>query len=940
MRLQAVDFDRYQARGTSDEGASKDSWRDVLRDDLERIKAAAAVLHEAKVRGRDGLTTPGLETAYYTLRARLGAAATEMIRDLPPGWYEALTQFIRHDLDVLKAAETKGKLSRGNAGQPSSADRRQPTSADPHGRQASNPARLEWLIPDLPRIHRMRPEARLRLAEWIPELVADADWSDVRGLALAISAAVLPEGPGDAVYRSLHTACPETSSRADLEFLLRAAEVLRLEAEPSAGRRALTRGVLAFLESDSPGPVLAATLRHWLAPTPDGWTAGDLDPLIEIVKARAGFGRLPEALDRLGPIVALLTDREAERDSLLSQLAAIVEPRWAQPAPDEAARAQRLAALKAFAELVSEAGKTHWSRETPNDLWAGLPRDVTRPAGWLPSSFDPVARAWLLGQEAPAARRAYLVDVIVLTLERQAACPDPVALDRLVGWLGQRKAEPGVYRAVARLRVARLAEEFADDPIRLARELDTITSVGPARAVRSDLTRLAETVALRPRVAPIEPDWNLAVGWDEVAIAACTDPRQRWPAELARWLMTGLLRGRSGEVAIWSKELNRAALEDLCAGTWDEVLGGFEARVAAGRLTDGDLEALDALAQWLEDRKLPLDTFRRERDDIRSNPRTPEDPIAARLRLAAALRRRGPVRRSEPSTDRPGRVEPRHRGVAHPGITRAALAVAVLGLIAGAFALPWPSRAPAPTTKSSTSKDRPPPPPAPTPPPEPESILTANYGERSRSDPFKLYLHREPHEHLSIDLVVCDPNDHKGLESKLYVASTETTRAQYKIVMKEFPPAAKNADGPEFPATNVTWKDAEEFCRRIQSALGLDAKEVRLPSDSEWRCLAGRQPPEPLKSFAVYDEKEAMAPAKVKTTKLAYPPGIYDLWGNAREWLRGSDHGELGESKYILYSVLGGSRRDSAEDLEKNLQFRGDKKDDFLGFRIVVIPAQ
>ena len=563
MRLQAVDFDRYQTRGATDKGASRDSWRDVLRDDLEGIKAAAAVLHEAKVRGRDGLTTPALETAYYTLRARLGAAATEMIRDLPPGWYETLCSCLRHDLDALKAAETKARLSLANVGQPFSADRRYPGRTDPHKRQALNPARLELLIPDLPRIHRMRPEARSRLAEWIPMLVADADWPDVRALALAISAAVLPEGSGDAVYRSLHAASPEIPSRADLEFLLRAAEVLRLEAEPRAGR-ALTRRVLAFLESEMAAPTLAVSLRRWLAPIPDGWTAADLDPLVDVVKSHNGDGCLPEVLARLGPVVASLTDQVAERDSFLGRLAAIVERRWDGQAQDKAARGERLATLEAFASLVSLAGETPWSRETLNDLWAGLPRDVTRSGDWLPSSFDSVARAWLLAREDPAAQRAYLVDVIVLTLERQVACPDPGALNQFVRWLGQQMAEPGVYHAMARLRVARLVEEFAADPPRLARELHTIASVGPARAVGLDLTRLAESVTLRPRIAPIEPDWDLAAGWDEVAIAACTDPRSQWPASLARWLMTGLLRGRSGEVATWSKELNRGRRR-ICA---------------------------------------------------------------------------------------------------------------------------------------------------------------------------------------------------------------------------------------------------------------------------------------------------------------------------------------------------------------------------------------
>ena len=349
------------------------------------------------------------------------------------------------------------------------------------------------------------------------------------------------------------------------------------------------------------------------------------------------------------------------------------------------------------------------------------------------------------------------------------------------------------------------------------------------------------------------------------------------------------------------------------------------------------METLDALAQWLERHKLPVETFRRERGNIRSDPRSGENPIAARLRLAAALHRGGLARSSESATARPGLVEPLSQGVARPWIRPAAVAVVGLGLIAGGIALAWQFGAPASATNTRTSKDEHPPPPAPTPPPEPESALTANFGERS--EPLQLHLHRGQHEHISIDLVVCDPNEHKCLTSKLYVATTETTRAQYKFVMNTFPPDVENAEGPEFPATNVTYKDAVTFCQRIQTALGFDA-EVRLLFEAEWRCLAGPPPPEALKSISVYNQNEAKAPAQVKTKQAAYPAGIYDLWGNVREWLWSSGHTELDKSKYIKHLAIGGSRQDSAEDLEKPHKYYGDDRDDFVGFRIVVIPAQ
>jgi len=209
-----------------------------------------------------------------------------------------------------------------------------------------------------------------------------------------------------------------------------------------------------------------------------------------------------------------------------------------------------------------------------------------------------------------------------------------------------------------------------------------------------------------------------------------------------------------------------------------------------------------------------------------------------------------------------------------------------------------------------------------------------------RKDKVRLELRREGDRYLPIDLVVFHP-DVRSSQSTLYVASTETTREQYKFVMDELPPAVEDADGLQFPATNVTWEQARMFCERVDAALGREDEVVRLPLESEWRSLAGPKPPENLEHIAVYGNKEAKAPAQVKT-KLAYPDGIYDLRGNVWEWLwpdRDSSLGPAGGSQSTLRVALGGSWVDAADQLETEFRLVHNGSYAMIGFRIVVIPA-
>jgi formylglycine-generating enzyme required for sulfatase activity len=147
-----------------------------------------------------------------------------------------------------------------------------------------------------------------------------------------------------------------------------------------------------------------------------------------------------------------------------------------------------------------------------------------------------------------------------------------------------------------------------------------------------------------------------------------------------------------------------------------------------------------------------------------------------------------------------------------------------------------------------------------------------------------------------------------------YLGCFEVTQDEYGLVTGNHPsehsPSGRrrrmdgNPYSGHFPVTNVTWNDAEEFCRRL-SALPEEieaGRRYRLPTEAEWEyaCRGGS-----TTVFAFGDSLSA-GQANIKGTEPygngapgiawrrpravgSYPPndfGIYDMHGNAWEWCR------------------------------------------------------
>ena len=137
------------------------------------------------------------------------------------------------------------------------------------------------------------------------------------------------------------------------------------------------------------------------------------------------------------------------------------------------------------------------------------------------------------------------------------------------------------------------------------------------------------------------------------------------------------------------------------------------------------------------------------------------------------------------------------------------------------------------------------------------------------------------------------------LSRSFHLGTHEVTQAQYLQVMGKPPAGEQSAESPStlaesLPVVNVTWDEADQFCKTLTSrdAERAASRRYRLPTEAEWEyaCRAGNH-----RAYAWSFSREnsdsgetaGIEPSLPLVPVKSYPPnpfGLYDMRGNAWEW--------------------------------------------------------
>ncbi|NOX53724.1 MAG: SUMF1/EgtB/PvdO family nonheme iron enzyme [Planctomycetes bacterium] len=139
------------------------------------------------------------------------------------------------------------------------------------------------------------------------------------------------------------------------------------------------------------------------------------------------------------------------------------------------------------------------------------------------------------------------------------------------------------------------------------------------------------------------------------------------------------------------------------------------------------------------------------------------------------------------------------------------------------------------------------------------------------------------------------PRHKVWITQPFYLGVTEVTQAQWASVMDTCPWQGEEnvKEGPEYPATYMTWKGALEFCKRLSVKEG---KAYRLPTEAEWEyaCRAGTttsysfgNDASELEHYAWFADNAALVGeehAHRVGRKRPNAFGLHDMHGNLWEW--------------------------------------------------------
>ena len=137
------------------------------------------------------------------------------------------------------------------------------------------------------------------------------------------------------------------------------------------------------------------------------------------------------------------------------------------------------------------------------------------------------------------------------------------------------------------------------------------------------------------------------------------------------------------------------------------------------------------------------------------------------------------------------------------------------------------------------------------------------------------------------------------IAKSFYLGTTEVTQGQWRTVMVTTPWKGRKGDvreGKDYPATFVSWYDAQEFCKKLGE---MENAAYRLPTEAEWEyaCRGGTttrfsfgEDERTLGDYAWWgsfiddgNTKDEFYAHEVGRKK-PNPFGLYDMHGNVFEW--------------------------------------------------------
>jgi formylglycine-generating enzyme required for sulfatase activity len=126
-----------------------------------------------------------------------------------------------------------------------------------------------------------------------------------------------------------------------------------------------------------------------------------------------------------------------------------------------------------------------------------------------------------------------------------------------------------------------------------------------------------------------------------------------------------------------------------------------------------------------------------------------------------------------------------------------------------------------------------------------------------------------------------------AFENSFYMGTCEVTQAQWNTLMDDNP--SRNP-GNNLPVENINWYKANEFVKKLNELESTN--KYRLPSEAEWEYAAKAgvdatfffgEDESLLPEYAWYKDNSG-ASTHQTGTKDPNPWGLYDMYGNVREW--------------------------------------------------------